>query len=67
MNQLNGEQTLDFIKNLLSFAISPKTYDFSKAIIFVLGNLDEAYTMSSSYNPDMDADEIHEKLVQYSW
>jgi len=64
LNQLNGEQTLKFVNDLLSYAISPKTFDFSKAIIFVLGNLDKAYSMSSSYNPDMDADEFHNQSLK---
>ncbi|AYB30925.1 hypothetical protein [Chryseolinea soli] len=38
-----------------------KTLDLSHAIIFVLGNLDEAYTMSHSMNPDISADEFHEQ------
>jgi len=38
-----------------------KTLDLSRAIIFVLGNLDEAYAMSHSMNPDISADEFHEQ------
>ena len=34
--------------------------DLSHAIIFVLGNLDEAYSMSDNMNPDINADEFHE-------
>ncbi len=38
-----------------------RTLDVSHALIFVLGNLDEAYTMSKSMNPDISADEFHEQ------
>jgi hypothetical protein len=38
-----------------------KTLDLSHALIFVLGNLDEAYAMSHSMNPDISADEFHEQ------
>jgi len=38
-----------------------KTLDLSRAVIFILGNLDEAYTMSKSTNPDISADEFHEQ------
>ncbi|MFZ6011120.1 MAG: hypothetical protein ACOYXT_12310 [Bacteroidota bacterium] len=38
-----------------------KTMDLSRSIIFVLGNLDEAFTMSHSMNPDISADEFHEQ------
>ncbi len=37
-----------------------KTMDLSKSLIFVLGNLDEAYAMSRNLNPDINADEFHE-------
>ncbi|MDX2174025.1 MAG: hypothetical protein SFY56_13060 [Bacteroidota bacterium] len=37
-----------------------KELDLSKSLIFVLGNLDEAYYMSNSLNPDISADELHE-------
>jgi hypothetical protein len=37
------------------------TLDLSRSLIFVLGNLDEAYTMSHSMNPDISADEFHEQ------
>ncbi len=57
--KLSGLQTIKYLKKMIDHAISPKLIDCSKAVIFVLGNLDEAYTMSNSYNPDMDADEFH--------
>jgi hypothetical protein len=38
-----------------------KTLDLSHALIFVLGNLDEAYTMSRSMNPDISANDFHEQ------
>ena len=37
-----------------------KVLDLSGALIFVLGNLDEAYNMSHNLNPDISADEFHE-------
>lgn len=57
--KFNGEQTVDFLYEVLEYAISPKTVDCSKSIIFVVGNLDEAYRMSKNYNPDLNADEFH--------
>ena len=36
-----------------------KQLDLSKSLIFVLGNLDEAYYMSHNLNPDISADELH--------
>lgn len=37
-----------------------KTLDLSKSVMFVVGNLDEAYSMSRNMNPDISADEFHE-------
>ena len=41
-----------------------KTLDLSRSVIFVLGNLDEAYTMSHNMNPDISADEFHEATAK---
>ena len=35
---------------------SPKYLDCSKSLIFVIGNLDEAFQVENDTNPDMDAD-----------
>jgi Peptidase family M41 len=35
--------------------------DLSHSLIFVLGNLDEAYKMSQNMNPDISADDFHEE------
>src|SRR5688572_24134863 len=41
-----------------------KELDLSHALIFILGNLDEAYSMSHSMNPDISADEFHEQTAK---
>lgn len=41
-----------------------KQLDLSRSLIFVLGNLDEAYYMSHSLNPDISADELHESTCK---
>jgi len=64
LRALNGFETVEFIKSILSFALSPKIVDCSKAIVFVMGNLDKAYAMSYDYNPDMDADEFHKQSLK---
>jgi Peptidase family M41/C-terminal, D2-small domain, of ClpB protein len=61
---LNGKETIKFLQDIFSFGSSPKTVDCSKGLIFVLGNLDEAYTMSHDFNPDMEADEFHEQSLK---
>ncbi len=64
LSKLDGYETIEFLINVLEFANSPKTVDCSKALIFVLGNLDEAYPMSNNYNPDIDADDFHEQSLK---
>lgn len=39
-----------------------KQLDLSKALIFILGNLDEAFYMSHSINPDMNADYFSDQV-----
>jgi cell division protease FtsH len=62
--KLNDYETIDFLIKIFEFANSPKIVDCSKSVIFVLGNLDEAYTMSNNFNPDMNADEFHEQSLK---
>jgi len=64
LNKLNGYETIKFLLNIFHIGNSPKPVDCSKGLIFVLGNLDEAYTMSNDFNPDMDADEFHEQSMK---
>ncbi len=37
----------------------PKQLDFSRALIFVIGNLDEAFGVGDGVDPDIDADILH--------
>jgi cell division protease FtsH len=59
LSSMNGQDTVDFLSGLYEQSKHPKTVDCTKSFIFILGNLDEAYTMSHNFNPDMDADEFH--------
>ena len=47
---------LDYIKFYLDCYQRQKYYDCSKSLVFVVGNLDEAFQVSSSIDPDIDAD-----------
>lgn len=51
LNELNR------IKDIID---KPRIMDCSRSLIFVLGNLDEAYPMHGDFNPDIDADEYYE-------
>jgi len=55
---------IDLILKGLKTRNATKELDLSKALIFILGNLDEAYDMSRSINPDISADELHEATLK---
>lgn len=55
--------SIHFLYKVLKIGKRPSIKYFTKALIFVLGNLDEAYTMSNNYSADIDADEFN-KLSQ---
>ena len=59
LKNLNFEETVKFIYNVAKKAAKGVTLDFTKSIIFVLGNLDEAYTMSFDVDPDMSPDQFY--------
>lgn len=64
LDTLNGQQTMSFLTDIFQKSITPKTYDCSKSVIFVIGNLDDAYSMSGNYNPDMSADDFHTESLK---
>lgn len=61
----DGPETVALIEKTMEYAKSNRLVDCSRALIFILGNLDDAYRMSSSFNPDIHADDFHEasKLI----
>jgi len=63
LETLNGQETLLFLQSLHEGTYRPVTVDCTKALIFVMGNLDEAYQMSGDFNPDMNADEFHRQSL----
>jgi Peptidase family M41/C-terminal, D2-small domain, of ClpB protein/AAA domain (Cdc48 subfamily) len=54
----NLPAVIDFLTNHLESQLAFKKMDLSKCLIFVVGNLDEAFSMSNNINPDIDADEF---------
>ena len=59
MDDLNTEGVIAFFEEVLEKLSKPKIHDFTKSIIFIIGNLDEVYTDHSNFNPDMDADMLN--------
>jgi len=61
---LDGPDTIIYLERVYEGLFRPVTVNCTKALIIVMGNLDEAYQMSSNYNPDMSADEFHRQSLQ---
>lgn len=59
LSGLDGRETIAFLKTLLVKNQKPEVLDCTRSLIFVLGNLDEAYTMTKDFNPDINPDEFH--------
>ena len=57
---MDGFETIKYLQEIYNQSLKPKIVDCSKALIFVIGNLDEVYTMSKNFNPDISADEFNE-------
>jgi hypothetical protein len=55
---------VDLILKGLKTRLASKELDLSRALIFILGNLDEAYGMSHSMNPDISANDLHEATLK---
>jgi len=56
----NEKETLKFIEETLVNSSKAVEYDFSDAIIFIIGNLDGAYKMAYDLDADTDADTLRE-------
>lgn len=56
---------IKFLSDLVRRSVQTRELDLRHSLIFVLGNLDEAYRMSSDLSPDISADDLHEstKLI----
>jgi len=61
LSTMNGEETIAFLEMVLDHGTGMKMIDLSKSIIFVMGNIDEAYTMGDNYTTDISADEFYEE------
>lgn len=61
------DKILDFLYEVILNDNEPsQTFDFSKSLIFCIGNIDEAYMMSHTSNPDADADIFYEHSLKIS-
>lgn len=59
LKNLDHNDTISFLNDTLKHAFKPVEYSYSTSCIFVIGNIDEAYKMSSNIEPDSDADRFY--------
>lgn len=63
---LNGLETIDFLRKVIKHVLAAKYLDCTKALVFIISNLDEAYKMTDNYDTDISADEFHEEFLKIS-
>ena len=59
IKKMSFNELLSFIEEVHNKALKGYDLKFDKSVIFVLGNLDEAYEMSFNTNPDMSPDQFN--------
>ncbi|MEM7369624.1 MAG: hypothetical protein AAF587_13555 [Bacteroidota bacterium] len=59
IKMLDIDGLIDFVIDAANYEGSLKLMDLTQSLVFVIGNLDEAYYMSRNINPDISADEFH--------
>lgn len=59
--KLNEKETLTLLNEVYEEGKKPKTINAKKSLIFIAGNLDEAYRMSGEVEQEVDADDLYEQ------
>ena len=62
--KMDGPETIAFLIQVIAFAQRPSIKNFSKALIFILGNIDEAFTMSGNFSTEISADDFYEASLK---
>lgn len=60
LKKLDQDETVVFLNQALKSAQRPRIQHFNKALIFVVGNLDEAYRFNGNMSADISADDFYE-------
>ena len=58
-SKFNGKEIIEELKRIVLLMNKPIDLDFSDSLIFVMGNIDEAYQMAGNMNPDISANEFY--------
>lgn len=64
MHSMNGPETIEFLTEIVKSAKKPREVDATKSLVFVAGNLDQAYQMSGMISGEEDAEELYEESLK---
>ena len=67
LSTLNGQQMRAFFEEITLGSAGANKVNLKKSLIFVLGNLDDAYNMSYSMSSEDHADQFHEESKKVSF
>ena len=63
---MNFDEIIEFMYKVMDDSRKGYDLDFSNSIIFVIGNIDEAYEMCYDTDPDMSPDQFHNRSKKIS-
>ncbi len=66
IKQFSFEDLFRFVYETMTREGALRQMDLSKSLIFIIGNLDEAYYMSSVINPDISANDFYKETLKIS-
>jgi len=64
INTLDGPELLQFLQKIYKDSLGQQIMDCSKGLVFVMGNLDEAFPMSHDLNLDISPDDFHRQSLE---
>lgn len=64
LDALDGPGTIKLLEDILKNSLAPQLVDCTKSVVFIMGNLDDAYSMSHNLNPDISADEFYRQSLR---
>ncbi|MFB6259036.1 MAG: hypothetical protein ABEH38_10100 [Flavobacteriales bacterium] len=64
MYSMGTQDFRDFLGELVKRTQNPKMVDCRKALVFVIGNLDEVYKFGNDEDPEVDADDLHQRSLR---
>ena len=64
LDRMDGLETVKLLQEIYDCSLAPQTVDCTRSIVFIMGNLDEAYSMAHDMNPDISADAFHEQSLK---